>query len=152
MCLSVSVCGRRTCVCVSVCGRCVCARTLTVSVDDGRGVTLALALLHGGEPQGLRALTGLLPRVGHTLHQPHLLAQATLRRALHTHTHTYTGVNTEKQYSYVLIRMHSHLDTHTHTPPPPPPSSLHSFLGKVMGGSCCSCVLAIGRAAVRGRV
>lgn len=55
---------------------------LTVAVGDRRGVAPALALLHGGGPEGLGALVRRLPRVGEALHRPHLLAQATLRRAL----------------------------------------------------------------------
>lgn len=64
--------------CTRVCARC----HLTVAVGDGRGVTLALALLHGGWPEGLCTLIGWLTRVRQTLHRPHLLAQAALRRTL----------------------------------------------------------------------
>lgn len=55
---------------------------LTVTVRDGRGVTLALTLLHGGGSEGLSALVRRLPGVGQTLDRPHLLSQTTLGRTL----------------------------------------------------------------------
>lgn len=57
-------------------------RRLTVAVGYRGGVALALALLHGGGPEGLCTLIRRLPGVGQTLHRPHLLAQAALRRTL----------------------------------------------------------------------
>ena len=64
-------------VCVCVCNG------LTVADEDGRGgITLALTLLHGGGPDGVGAVGRHLARVGQTLDGPHLLAQATLGRAL----------------------------------------------------------------------
>lgn len=51
---------------------------LTVTVRDGRGVTLALTLLHGGGSEGLSTLVRRLPSVGQTLDRPHLLSQTTL--------------------------------------------------------------------------
>lgn len=62
----------------------VCSRFrhLTVAVGYGGGVALALALLHGSGPEGLCTLIRRLPSVGQTLHRPHLLAQAALRRTL----------------------------------------------------------------------
>lgn len=57
---------------------------LTVTVGDGRGVTLALTLLHGGWSEGLCAVVRRLPGVRQTLHRPHLLTQAALSRTLRT--------------------------------------------------------------------
>ena len=57
-------------------------RHLTVAVGYGGGVALALTLLHGGGSEGLCTLVRRLPGVGQTLHRPHLLAQAALRRTL----------------------------------------------------------------------
>lgn len=55
---------------------------LTITVQDGRGVTLALTLLHGGGSEGLSTLVRRLPGVGQTLDCPHLLSQTTLGRTL----------------------------------------------------------------------
>lgn len=63
-----------------------CGGHLTVTVGNGRGVTLALTLLHHGRPEGLRTLVRWLPGVGQTLNRPHLLSQATLGRALEQKT------------------------------------------------------------------
>ena len=66
----------------NVCVRHIGFHHLTVAVGDGGGVALALALLHGGGSEGLGAIVRRLPGVRQTLHRPHLLAKATLRRAL----------------------------------------------------------------------
>lgn len=55
---------------------------LTVAIGYRGGITLALTLLHGGGSEGLCALVRQLPGVRQTLHRPHLLAQAALRRTL----------------------------------------------------------------------
>lgn len=55
---------------------------LTVTIRDGRSVTLALTLLHGGGSEGLCALMRRLSGVGQTLDRPHLLPQAALGRTL----------------------------------------------------------------------
>lgn len=59
---------------------------LTVAIGDRGGVTLALTLLHGGGSEGLRAVVRRLPGVRQTLHRPHLLAEAALRRTLRRET------------------------------------------------------------------
>lgn len=60
---------------------------LTIAVGNGRGVTLALTLLHHGRPEGVQALVRRLPGVGQTLDCPHLLSQAALGRTLEEKTH-----------------------------------------------------------------
>lgn len=65
-----------------VCVRRSTFRHLTVAIRDGGGITLALALLHVGGAEGLCALIRRLTCVRQTLHRPHLLAQAALRRTL----------------------------------------------------------------------
>lgn len=55
---------------------------LTVTIGDGGGIALALALLHGGGPQRFGTLAGGLPRVREALHGAHLLPEAALCRAL----------------------------------------------------------------------
>lgn len=78
---------------------CVCAIRfghLTVAIGDGGGVALALALLHGGGSEGLCALARRLPGVRQTLHRPHLLAQAALRRTLR-HKNTSHLVSVQEQ-------------------------------------------------------
>lgn len=55
---------------------------LTVSISNGRGITLALTLLHGAGSEGLWTLVRGLSSVRQTLHCPHLLAEAALGRTL----------------------------------------------------------------------
>lgn len=56
--------------------------SLTVTVGDWSGVTLALTLLHGGGSEGLWTLIWRLSSVRQTLHCSHLLPQAAMRGTL----------------------------------------------------------------------